>query len=70
MSAIRLAPGMISIKSMEGLSARAEIDVRCCSVTRRRRELESSIRRRDRRRIIGEWAFHPQEGIFNTDRFT
>jgi hypothetical protein len=35
--------------------------------TRRRRELESSIRRRDRRRIIGERALHGQVGIFGTD---
>jgi hypothetical protein len=33
-----------------------------------RRELESSIRRRDRRRIIREWALHRQDGIFGTDR--
>jgi hypothetical protein len=58
---------MISIKSMEGLPAQAEIDVRCCRATRRRRDLESSIRRRDRRRIIGEWAPHRQNGIFGTD---
>jgi hypothetical protein len=35
---------------------------------RRRREIESSIRRRDRRRIIGELALHRQDGIFGTDR--
>jgi hypothetical protein len=34
--------------------------------TRHRRELDSSIRRRDWRRIIGEWAFHRQDGIFGT----
>ncbi len=33
---------VISIKSMEGLSARADIDVRCRRVTRRRRELDRS----------------------------
>jgi hypothetical protein len=38
--------------------------------TRRRRELESSIRRGDRRRIIGEWAFHRQDGIFGTDSYS
>jgi hypothetical protein len=53
---------------MGALPARAEIDVRCCRVTRRRRELESSIRRRDRRRIIREWALHRQDGIFGTGR--
>jgi hypothetical protein len=52
---------------MEGLPARAEIDVRCCKATRRRHDLESSIRRRNRRRIIGEWALHRQDGIFGTD---
>ncbi len=52
---------------MEGLPARAEINVRYCRATRRRRDLESSIRRRDRRRIIGEWALHRQGGIFGTD---
>src|SRR6266508_119490 len=62
-----VSSGVISIKSMEGLPARAVIDVRCCKATRRRRELESSIRRRDRRRIIGEWALHRQDGIFGTD---
>ena len=35
--------------------------------TRRRPELESSIRRRDRRRIIGERALHSQDGIFGAD---
>jgi hypothetical protein len=59
---------VILIKSMEGLPTRAEIDVRCCKATRRRREIESSIRRRDRRRIIGEWALHRQDGIFGTDK--
>ena len=49
-----VSSGMILIKSMEGLPARAEIDVRCRRATRHRRELESSIRRRDRRRIIRE----------------
>src|SRR5215510_731331 len=34
---------------------------------RRRRDLESSIRRRDRLRIIREWAPHRQDGIFGTD---
>jgi hypothetical protein len=38
--------------------------------TRRRRELESSIQRRDRRRIIGERALHCQDGIFGTDQAT
>ncbi len=52
---------------MEGLRVQAEIDVSCCRATRRRRELESSIGRRDRRRIIGEWALHRQDGIFGTD---
>jgi len=52
---------------MERLPARSEIDVRCCSATRRRGEIESSIRRRDRRRIIREWALHRQDGIFGTD---
>ena len=33
----------ISIKSMEGMSARTEINVRCCKATRRRPEFESSI---------------------------
>jgi hypothetical protein len=58
---------VISIKSMEGPPARAEIDVHCCIATRRRREIESSIRRRDRRRIIREWALHRQDEIFDTD---
>jgi hypothetical protein len=62
-----LSSVVISIKSMEILPARAEIDVRCCRATRRRRELESSIRRRDRYRIIGEWALHRQAGFFGTD---
>ena len=35
--------------------------------TRRRRELEASIRRRDRRRIIVECAIHRQDEIFDTD---
>jgi hypothetical protein len=35
--------------------------------TRRRREIESSIRRGDLRRIIGEWALHHQDGIFGMD---
>jgi hypothetical protein len=35
--------------------------------TRRRRVIELSIRRRDRRRIIGEWALHRYDGIFGTD---
>ena len=35
--------------------------------TRRQREIESSIRRRDRRRIIRDWALHRQDGIFGTD---
>jgi hypothetical protein len=35
--------------------------------TRRRRELESSIRRCDRRHNIREWALHRQDGIFGTD---
>ena len=52
---------------MEGLPARADIDVRCCRVTRRRHDLESSIRRRDRRRIIREWALLPQDRIFGMD---
>jgi hypothetical protein len=52
---------------MEGLPARAEIDVRCCRSTRRQREFESSIRRRDRRRIIREWALHRQDVVFDTD---
>jgi hypothetical protein len=59
---------VISIKSMEGLPARAEIDVRCCRATRRRHEIEPSIRRRGRRRIIREWALHRQDRIFGTDR--
>src|SRR5262245_33572244 len=36
--------------------------------TRRRPDYESAIRRRDRRRIIREWAFHRQGGIFDTDK--
>src|SRR5215510_7527484 len=36
--------------------------------TRRRPDFESSIRRRDRRPIIREWALHRQDGIFGTDR--
>ena len=36
--------------------------------TRHRHEIESSIRRRDRRRIIGEWALHRQDGIFGMDK--
>jgi hypothetical protein len=35
--------------------------------TRRRPDFESSIRRRDRRRIIREWALHRQDEIFGTD---
>jgi hypothetical protein len=35
--------------------------------TRRRHEIESSIRRRDLRRIIGELALHRQDEIFGTD---
>jgi len=58
---------VISIKSMEGLPARAAIDAHCCRATRRRRDIESSIRRRDRRRIIGEWALLRQDRIFGTD---
>jgi hypothetical protein len=53
---------------MEGPPARAEIDVRRCRTTRRRPDFESSIRRRDRRRIIREWALHRQDGIFGTLR--
>jgi hypothetical protein len=34
----------MSIKSMEGMSARTEINVHCCRATRRRSEFESSIR--------------------------
>ena len=52
---------------MEGLPARADIDVRCRRITRRRGKIESSIRRRDRRRIIREWALHRQDGIFGMD---
>jgi hypothetical protein len=36
--------GGMSIKSMEGMSARTEINVRCCGAMRRRPEFESSIR--------------------------
>jgi hypothetical protein len=36
--------------------------------TRRRREIESSIRRRDRRRIIREWDLHRQDGVFGMDK--
>jgi len=54
---------------MDGLPARDEIDVRCCRATRRRREIDSSIGRRDRRRIIGELALHRQDGIFGTDNY-
>jgi hypothetical protein len=36
--------GVISIKSMEVLPVRADIGVGCRIVTRRRREIESSIR--------------------------
>jgi hypothetical protein len=60
--------GVILIKSMEGPPARAEIDVRCCRATRRRPDFESSIRRRDRRRIIREWALHREDEIFGTDK--
>jgi hypothetical protein len=35
--------------------------------TRRRGEIESSIRRRDRRRIIREGALHRQDEIFGMD---
>jgi hypothetical protein len=59
--------GVISIKSMDGLPARVDIDVRCRRVTRRQREIESSIRRGDRRRVIREWALHRQDGIFGMD---
>jgi hypothetical protein len=58
---------VISIRSMEGLPARAEIDVCCCTATRRRPEIESSIRRRYRRRVIREWVLHRQDRIFGTD---
>src|SRR6266545_3818374 len=58
---------VISNKSMEGPPARAEIDARCCSATRRRPDFELSIRRRDRRRIIREWALHRQEEIFGAE---
>jgi hypothetical protein len=61
--------GEISIKSMEGLPARGEIDARCRRATRRRRGIESSIRRRGRRRIIREWALLPQDRIFGMDRW-
>jgi hypothetical protein len=54
---------------MEGLPARAEINVLCRRATRRRRDLKSSIRRRVRRRIIGEWVLHRQDGIFGTDKY-
>jgi hypothetical protein len=40
MSAIRSAPGVISIKSMEGLPARAEIDVRCNSAGCRKQDIK------------------------------
>jgi hypothetical protein len=59
---------MISIKSMKGLPAQAEIDVHCCKATRRRREIKPSIRRRDRRRIIRKWALHRQDVVFSMDR--
>ena len=59
---------VMSIKSMEGLPARAEIDVHCCRAMRRQSDFESSIRRRDRRRIIRKWALHRQDGIFGSDR--
>src|SRR5262249_1995154 len=62
-----VSSGML-IKSMGGLSARAEISVHCCRATCRRPEFESSIRRRDRHLIIREWALHSQDGIFGTDR--
>jgi hypothetical protein len=65
---VLVSSGVISIKSMEGLSVRAEINVRCCKATRRRPDYESSIRRRDQRRIIRELALHRQGGIFGTDR--
>src|SRR5262249_3394389 len=62
-----VSSGVISIKSMEELSARAEINVHCCRATCRRPEFESSIRRRDRHLIIREWGLHSQDGIFGTD---
>jgi hypothetical protein len=34
---------------------------------RRRPEIEPSIRRRDRRRVIREWALHRQDVVFGTD---
>src|SRR5262249_50852010 len=63
-----VSSGMMLIKSMGELSARAEINVHCCRVTCRRPEFESSIRRRDRHLIIREWVLHSQDGIFGTDR--
>src|SRR5262249_49362240 len=62
-----VSSGMMSIKSMGELSARAEVNVHCCRATCRRPEFESSIRRRDRRLIIREWVLHSQDGIFGTD---
>jgi len=53
---------------MKGLPAQAEIDAHCRRSYARRRDLESSIRRRDRRRITREWALHRQDGIFGTLR--
>ena len=52
---------------MERLPARAEIHVRRCRPMRRRPEIESSIRRRDRYRIIREWALYRQDVVFGTD---
>src|SRR5262245_6317917 len=63
-----VSSGVISIKSMGELSARAEINVHCCRATCRRPEFESSIRRRDRHLIIREWVLHSQDGIFGTDK--
>jgi hypothetical protein len=36
--------------------------------TRRRREIEPSIRRGDRRRIIRECVLHRQDGVFGMDK--
>ena len=36
--------------------------------TGRRPDFDLSIRRRDRLRIIREWALHRQDGIFDMDR--
>src|SRR5262249_49300070 len=62
-----VSSGMMLIKSMGELSARAEINVHCCRATCCRPEFESSIRRRDRHLIIREWILHSQDGIFGTD---